>query len=219
MTSESREELIRTSDAPERATLLELLFDLAYVAALAVTSVQLSVDATPTGAVQLLLLLMAIWWTWTITAQLTDFYHPERRPVQVMITGTMFGTILLAGTIPFAFGSLGWLFASAYVALHVTRGVILLSVLRARHVRARAARFLFWFVVSAIFWMLGAFATDWARFAWWLAAITIDYVASGLRYPTPWLGRVPRKQYEQASAATSVSGTSNSPSSRSVTCS
>jgi low temperature requirement protein LtrA len=199
MTSE-REELIRGSEAPERATLLELLFDLAYVVALAVTSVRLAGNATPIGTAQLLVLLMAIWWTWSITALLADFYDPQRRPVQAMIAGAMFGTTLLAATIPFAFGSLGWVFASTYVALHVSRGVGLLSVLRGRQVRARAARFLFWFVVSGTFWMLGAFATGWARFAWWLAAITIDYIAGGIRYPTPRLGRVPLKQYEQASA-------------------
>ena len=200
MTSQRGEELVRTRGAPERATLLELIFDLAYVAGIAAISLRLSEHATPMGAARLLVLLMAIWWTWTTTSVLADFFNPQRRPIQVVIIGAMFGTILLAATISFAFGSLGWAFAGAYVALHLSRGVVLLSVLRDRQVRARAARFLFWFAVSGTFWMLGAFAAGWARFAWWLAAITIDYVAGGTRYPTPRLGRVPRQQYEQASA-------------------
>jgi low temperature requirement protein LtrA len=200
MTSQRAEDLVRTRDAPERASLLELIFDLAYVAAIAAISLRLSGNATPTGAARLLVLLMAIWWTWATTSVLADFFNPQRRPIQVVIIGAMFGTILLAATISFAFGSLGWAFAGAYVALHLGRGVVLLSVLRERQVRARVARFLFWFVVSGTFWMLGAFAAGWARFAWWLAAITIDYVAGGTRYPTPRLGRVPLRQYEQASA-------------------
>lgn len=200
MTSQRGEELVRTRDAPQRASLLELIFDLAYVAAIAAISLRLSGNATPTGAARLLVLLMAIWWTWTTTAVLADFFDPQRRPIQVVIIGTMFGTVLLAATLPFAFGSLGWAFAGAYVALHVGRGVVLLSVLSDSQVRARAARFLLWFVVSGIFWMLGAFTAGSARFAWWLAAITIDYVAAATRYPAPRLGRVPSQQYEQASA-------------------
>jgi low temperature requirement protein LtrA len=185
---------------PERASLLELIFDLAYVAAIAAISLRLSGNATPAGAARLLVLLMAVWWTWTTTALLADFFNPQRRPIQVVIIGAMFGTILLAATISFAFGSLGWAFAGAYVGLHLGRGVVLLSVLRVRQVRARVTRFLFWFLVSGIFWMLGAFAAGWARLVWWLAAIAIDYVAGGIRYPIPRFGRVPIQQYEQASA-------------------
>ncbi|HEY2671136.1 MAG TPA: low temperature requirement protein A [Rugosimonospora sp.] len=199
MTSKRRAELVRGNDAPERATLLELLFDVAYVAALAVISVRLAGNTTLTGIAQLLVLLMAIWWTWSITAELTDFFNPQTWPIQAMVASSMFGTILLAATIPFAFGSLGWAFAGVYVATHVGRGVVLVSVLRGHRAQARVARFLFWFAVSGIFWVLGAFASDWARFAWWLLAIAIDYVAGGIRYPTPRLGRVPLEQYDQAS--------------------
>ena len=168
------------------------------MAALSVISVRLSGNATPTGTAQLLVLLMAIWWTWSITAVLTDYFNPQRWQIQAMIAWSMFGTLLLAAAIPYAFGSLGWVFAGAYVATHVGRGVVLVSVLRDR-AQARTARFLFWFAVSGIFWIIGAFATDWARFAWWLLAIAIDYIAGSLRYPTPRLGRVPLEQYDQAS--------------------
>ncbi|WP_329107502.1 low temperature requirement protein A [Micromonospora sp. NBC_01699] len=199
MTDESRAGLIRSSDAPERATLLELLFDVAYVAALALTSMRLAEEVTPTGAVRLLVLVMAIWWTWAITALLTDFYDPERLPIQAMIAGKLLGSILLAATMPHAFSHLGWLFATAYVVMHVGRGIVLVSVLRSNTARTRAARFLFWFVISGIPWIGGIFVEGWHRFGLWALAITIDYLAAAVRYPTPVVGRVPLEQYEKAS--------------------
>ncbi|MFI6759066.1 low temperature requirement protein A [Micromonospora sp. NPDC050417] len=199
MPNKGRGTLVRSSDAPERATLLELLFDVAYVAALALSSVRLAGDLNPVGALQLLVLLMAIWWTWSITALLTDFYNPERLPIQAMIAGKMLGTILLAAAVPHAFSEIGAVFAGAYVAMHVGRGIVLMTVLRGHTAQIRAARFLFWFVVSGFFWVGGIFADDGIRLGLWALAITIDYVSAGFRYPTPRIGRVPVAQYRKAS--------------------
>ncbi|MFK3981019.1 low temperature requirement protein A [Micromonospora sp. NPDC050397] len=200
MPNERRPGLIRSSDSPERATLLELLFDVAYVAALALSSIRLAENLTPVAAAELFVLLAAIWWTWSITALLTDFYNPERLPIQAMIAGKMLGSILLAATLPHAFSEIGAVFAGSYVAMHVGRGIVLISVLRGHTAQVRATRFLFWFVVSGTFWIGGVFFTDGLRLALWAVAITIDFVAAALRYPTPWLGRVPLEQYDQASA-------------------
>lgn len=200
MPNEGQAALIRSSDAPERATLLELLFDVAFVAALALSSIRLAENLTPIGATQLLVLLAAIWWTWSITALLTDFYNPERPTIQAMIAGKMLGSILLAAALPHAFSEVGAVFAGAYVAMHVGRGIVLITVLRGHTVQVRATRFLFWFVVSGTLWIGGAFATDGLRLAIWATAITIDFTAAALRYPTPWLGRVPLEQYDKASA-------------------
>ncbi|RKR90310.1 low temperature requirement protein LtrA [Micromonospora pisi] len=199
MPNKGRGTLVRSSDAPERATLLELLFDVAYVAALALSSVRLAGNLTPVGALQLLVLLMAIWWTWSITALLTDFYNPERLPIQAMIAGKMLGTILLAAAVPHAFTEIGVVFAGAYVVMHVGRGIVLMAVLRGHTAQIRATRFLFWFVISGFFWIGGIFADDGVRLGLWAVAITIDYVAAGFRYPTPRIGRVPVAQYNKAS--------------------
>jgi low temperature requirement protein LtrA len=53
---------------PQRATLLELFFDLVFVGALALTSATLSREPTWSGAAKAILPLMAVWWIWTITA-------------------------------------------------------------------------------------------------------------------------------------------------------
>lgn len=92
------------------------------------------------------------------------------------------------------------MFAVAYVAPHLVRGAILVSTLhRHRHnAQERAARFMFWFLVSGIFWIVGALPPGQPHWPLWVAAAAIDYVSAGARYPTPWLGRVPIDQYERA---------------------
>ncbi|HEY2673686.1 MAG TPA: low temperature requirement protein A [Rugosimonospora sp.] len=191
--------LVRSPGGSQRATLLELFFDLVYVAALALTSMNLSQNISWTGAIHFLLPLMALWWVWSITTLVTDFYNPDRLPIQGLIIGVMFGSILMAATLPAAFGEHGMIFAATYVAIHIGRGIYLLALLRHHLAGKRAARFFFWFTVSAIPWIVGAFMQGTlARGALWGAALLVDYVVAGFRYPTPWLGRVPLDQYDKA---------------------
>jgi low temperature requirement protein LtrA len=196
MTSDNAPGLVRGADGPQRATLLELFFDLVYVAALALSSMDLSRDLSWTGAVKAVLPLMGIWWVWSITATTTDFYDPDRRPIQAILGGVMLATVLMAASLPRAFGQAGLVFAAAYSASHLGRGVVLVAAQHSGPTRKRAARFMFWFGVSSVPWILGGFAHNGARAVLWAFALAIDLVLNGLRYPTPGLGRVPVEQYE-----------------------
>jgi low temperature requirement protein LtrA len=167
-----------------------------FVAALALTSMSLAQDLSWIGAVKALLPLMAIWWVWSITAATTDFYNPQRRPIQLILGGVMFGTILMAAALPRAFAEHGLVFAAAYAGCHVGRGVVLVSAQRGGAARKRATRFMFWFCVSAVPWIAGGFAHDTMQGVLWALALAVDLLFNGLRYPTPWLGRVPLSQYE-----------------------
>ncbi|GAA5199453.1 low temperature requirement protein A [Rugosimonospora acidiphila] len=191
--------LLRNPRGSQRVTLLELFYDLTYVAGLSLISMNLARRLTWVEALHALLPLMAIWWVWSITALVTDFYDPNRLPIQALIVGIMIGTVLLATTLPQAFGAQGMVFAITYVAIHVGRGVLLIILLRGSPAWKRAARFLFWFGVSAIPWLIGAFTHGTlARAVLWGVALLIEYVLAGLRYPTPWLGRHERDQYDRA---------------------
>ncbi|GAA5195612.1 low temperature requirement protein A [Rugosimonospora acidiphila] len=191
--------LLRSPGGSQRATLLELFSDLVYVAALALTSSDLAGELTWSGALRSILPLVAVWWVWSITAITTDFYDPQRRPIQLILGAVMVGTILMAASLPNAFGDRGLVFACAYTGSHVVRGVILMTALTGGgRVRQRAGRFLFWFCVSTVPWIIGGFAHDSARALLWGFALAIDLVFNALRYPTPWLGRVLSQQYEAA---------------------
>ncbi|MEV4655142.1 low temperature requirement protein A [Micromonospora sp. NPDC049301] len=195
MTTDQAVGLTRRDEGPQRATLLELFLDLAFVAALALTSRTLAQRLDWVGGFQALLLLMAIWWVWSATALATDLYHAQRPPVLVTTLWVMLGTILMAGSLPGAFAAHALLFAGTYVAIQVGRGVFLIAAPHNRAERLPPSRFIFWFVVSAVPWLAGGLVAGPARGLLWAAALAIDYGAAWLRYPTPRLGRVPMPEY------------------------
>ncbi|MEH1014366.1 low temperature requirement protein A [Micromonospora sp. CPCC 206060] len=183
---------------PQRTTLLELFFDLAFVAALALISRTLAHNLDAGGVLHAVVHLMAIWWVWSVTALVTDLHHPQRPPIFVMTLWAMLGAILMAGALPTAFSSHAIVFAGAYVAIHVGRGIFLVSALSGRQARLHVGRFIFWFLVSAVPWLAGGLVSGTARGLLWAAGLAIDYGSAWLRYPTPRLGRVPMSQYRVA---------------------
>jgi low temperature requirement protein LtrA len=189
--------LVRDPAGPQRATLLELFFDLVFVGSLALTSMTFAANVSWSGALHGLIPLIAVWWVWSITALLTDFYDPQRLPIQITLAGVMLGSILMAASLPTAFGKHGIVFAGAYVAIHLGRGLMLVTVLRGHLAQVRAARFMFWFGVSGVMWLIGALEASTTRAILWALALAVDLVAAGFRYPTPLVGRVPLDQYSK----------------------
>lgn len=189
---------MRRPGGPQRATLLELLFDLVFVAAIALSSTTLAGDVSWHGVVRVALPLAAVWWVWSITALTTDFYDPQRPQIQVVIVSAMLGTMVLAASIPEALGERALVLAGTYVAVHIGRGIILVASLGGTVAQARAARFAIWFAVSGVAWLAGALVNERLRAMLWTLALLVDYVSAGFRYPVPWLGRVPLDQYGKA---------------------
>ncbi|MEV4495586.1 low temperature requirement protein A [Micromonospora arborensis] len=198
MTTDQAVGLAREDEGPQRATLLELFLDLVFVAALALTSRTLAQRLDWIGAFETAVLLMAIWWVWAASALATELQHPHRPPIFVTTVWVMFGAILMAGALPGAFAEHGLVFAGAYVAIQVGRGVVLVTALADPSARQRSNRLLFWNCVSAVPWLAGAFVTGPARGLLWAAALAVDYGAALFRYPTPRIGRLPTPQYAVA---------------------
>ncbi|HEX5993829.1 MAG TPA: low temperature requirement protein A [Jiangellales bacterium] len=198
MTTDPAVGLARRAGQPQRATLLELFLDLVFVAALALTSQKLATDLTWAGVFQTLVLLTAVWWVWSVTALTTDLYLSQRPPIYLMTISVMFGTMLMVAALPAAFTRDAVVFAGAYVAIHLGRNLFLMPALQGWQARKHAVRFLFWFSVSAVPWLCGAIVAGTARSTLWTAALVLDYGSAWLRYPTPWLGRMPRSQYSVA---------------------
>ncbi|RAO03512.1 low temperature requirement protein A [Micromonospora noduli] len=95
---------IRTPNGSPRTDLLELFFDLALVAGLAMTSRKMAADQSWIGIAQALLLLSTLFAVWVTTTLITDSYSPRRQPVPLLILGTRFGLMLMAAALPTAFG-------------------------------------------------------------------------------------------------------------------
>ncbi|MEU9826165.1 low temperature requirement protein A [Micromonospora chersina] len=185
--------LLRRPGDP-RATYLELFFDLAFVLALAQLSYALVQHLAWSGAFQVLVLLLAVWWVWFTTAWITELFDPQRPVIQVLAIAIMTGVLVMAVALPEAFGDRGLIFAGAYVAIHLGRDLFLVVVLRGHELRRTTVRGLFWFGLSALPWLAGALAAGTARGVLWTLAVVLDYAAYVLRHPTPGIGRTPTAQ-------------------------
>jgi low temperature requirement protein LtrA len=194
MTSRAAE-LLRQPWDPQRATFLELFFDLVFVLALTQLSSGLIQHLSWSGAFQTLVLLLALWWVWVHTAGLTDIFDPQRPPIQLVVTASMLGTLVLAAVAPEAFGRQGLVFAGAYVAIQLGRSVFVVLARPSREARRLYLRQLVWFGASAAPWIAGALTHDSARAALWTLAVVVDSVATALRFPTPGLGRASTSEF------------------------
>ncbi|MEH1169747.1 low temperature requirement protein A [Micromonospora sp. CPCC 205539] len=181
----------------QRTDLLELFFDLAFIAGLAMTSMKMAEDQTWTGIAQALVLLSALWAAWVTTTLITDSYNPRKQPIPLLILGTMFGVMLMSAALPSAFGDHGLIFSGTWVAIFLVRGSVLAWSLRGRQEQERTVRALIWDVGSGTLWVVGGLVadSDW-RLVLWLAALAADYIAYGFRFPIP--GRPPLPRYEVA---------------------
>jgi low temperature requirement protein LtrA len=169
---------------------MELFFDLVYVFAITQLSQLLFERLDLRGALQTALLLLALWWAWIDTAWITNWFDPDRRPVRVMLVGTMVATLIVAVALPGAFGERGLMFAVAFVAMQVGRTAF--AVVGTREdpgLHRNFQRILAWQVASGLLWLAGGLASDPWRPIFWIAAVTMDSLGPALGFVTPGLGR------------------------------
>jgi len=193
MTSETaRGALFRVvvPNQPSRVTYAELFFDLVFVFAVTQLSHFLLGHFTALGALQTLLLFLAVWWVWVYTTWITNWLNPEKTPVRLLLFLLTLGGLVLSMSIPQAFEARGLWFALAYAAMQVGRtGFWLLVTPPARAaVRWNAIRILSWLSASAVFWILGGFAAGERRLALWGLALAIEYISPVARFWIPKYG-------------------------------
>jgi low temperature requirement protein LtrA len=143
-----------------------------------------------------LVLLLAVLMVWFFVVLLTDAFDMRRTLIQLLTVSIMFGTLVMAVAAPKAFGGNGLVFAGAYCVVRVGATAIVAFLLRGHEAQRNAARLLFWFGMTAVPWIAGAFLPGWVRAALWMTATVVDYAAIGLGFPTPWLGRAGKRRIE-----------------------
>ena len=174
-----------------RVSMVELFFDLVFVFAVTQLSHGLLAHLSPLGALQSLMLFLAIWWLWIFTSWITNWLDPEKMPVRIMLFALMLGGLLLSSSIPEAFAGKGAVFGCVFAAMQVGRTLFMLWALRdASSVQFRNfIRILVWFLASAVFWVWGGFEDDPQRTALWMLAIAVEYVSPSVAFRVPGLGR------------------------------
>jgi len=185
--------LLRTRKSHEhsRVTFVELFFDLVFVFAVTQLSHSMLEHLTIAGALQTLLLFMAVWWVWIFTSWATNWLDPDRIPVRLMLFVLMLAGLILSTSIPKAFEDRGLAFVGAYVAMQVGRSLFTMWCMRS-HPQDGYRNFLrisIWFVFSGLFWLAGAFTEGQARFALWVVALAVEYTGPSAAFWCPGLGR------------------------------
>jgi low temperature requirement protein LtrA len=173
-----------------QVTFFELFFDLVFVFAITQLSHRLLEHLTFRGALETLLLLLAVWWAWMYTCWTTNWFDPDHPAVRLMLVGVMTAGLLMTATLPGAFGDRGLWFAASYVALQAGRTTFVTIVTRAHPLGPNFQRILFWTLVPGALWIGGAFVDDpTQRGLVWLLAIGLEYLAPWHGFATPILGR------------------------------
>src|SRR5215218_8240571 len=103
--------LLRARDQGEpQVTSIELFFDLVYVLAITQLSHHLLEHLSVSGALQTLLLLVAVWMAWIDAAWLTNWFEPNHPTVRLVLIGMMLAGLFMSASLPEAFGERGLLF-------------------------------------------------------------------------------------------------------------
>lgn len=168
----------------------ELFFDLVYAFAVTQLSHTLLHHLTVRGAVETLVLWFAVWLGWQYTCWVTNWFDPERPRLRLLLFITMALALVMAASIPQALGARALVFAGCYVAMQVGRtGFIVWQLGRDHPLAANYRRMLGWLVISACFWIGGAFAGRDLRLMLWLVAVLCEYVSPMIGFALPGMGR------------------------------
>ena len=182
--------LLRDRGTAQRVTFLELFFDLVYVFAVTQLSHLLLAHLDWAGAAETLVLLTAVWWAWNFTAWFTNWFDPDQLAVRLAIIGIMLAGLVMSAALPEAFGGRGLVFVLAYLAIQLGRHLFATIVLRGDQLSREYARAMVWFGLSSVFWLAGALVHGAAvRCGLWAVAVLVEYLAAGIGFPVPGLGR------------------------------
>jgi low temperature requirement protein LtrA len=194
----ARASLRRDAGVEQRATTLELFYDLVFVFAVTQVSHLLLDHLTWQGAGQSALVLLVVWWSWNYTTWATNELDPRSIAVRLLLIALMLASLLMAIAIPEAFGDKALLFAGSYVAIQVGRQSFLTFAAadRATIERQRAGRILVWFVAAGALWIAGALAGGSTRTVLWLAALGLDYGAPLVTFWLPGRARLTPEAWE-----------------------
>ena len=158
---------------------LELFFDLVFVLAFTQCTALMVNEPTWSGMGHGILSLAVIWWAWVCYAWLTSVVEPEEGTVRIVMLVVMAGLLIVAISVPEAFGDRALSFAVAYGFVRL--GHISLFVIASRdHPRMRVPLLYFAMCTAVVIGLLvgASFVDGSVQAAMWLAAILVDWGAA-----------------------------------------
>jgi low temperature requirement protein LtrA len=165
---------------PQSVTFVELFFDLVFVFAVTQLTGLTAHDLTPDGILRSILLGWLIWWAWTQftwTLNPADTTHPVVRVVTLAATGV---ALVMAASVPRAFGDDALWFAMPYVLVRVLGlGLqVRVDLERVEGSHAGVATWAGFSSIGLVLVLIGAIADPTVRPWLWLLAILADLLAA-----------------------------------------
>ncbi|WP_326562770.1 low temperature requirement protein A [Micromonospora sp. NBC_01796] len=194
--------VLRGAAGRGQVTFVELFFDLIYVLGVTQLTHLLITHLTPLGALQTLLLLLALWFAWVDTSWVTNWFDPNQLGVRLMLVVLMLLSLIISASVPEAYGQRGIWVAGAYAAIQVGRNVFVVLALgragadespeqRSQRLglRLNFERLLLWKSVSSALWVAGGLSHGSVRLMFWAIAVVIEYCGAAAGFYVPRLGR------------------------------
>jgi low temperature requirement protein LtrA len=159
----------------DRVTPLELFFDLVFVLAITQCTALMAGEPNWAGLGKGLLVLGLLWWAWTGYAWLTSVVDPEEGVVRLSMFGAMAGLLVVALSVPHAFGDRAVLFAAAYTVVRAAHIVLFVIASRDdRSLRHSVLGLAGSTALGAALLLGGAVAGRPAQYAIWGLALSLD---------------------------------------------
>lgn len=187
--------LVRPREVARSVTPLELFFDLVYVFTVSQLSRNLIGDVSLRGIEETLVLTLAVMYAWFMTVWTSNWLDVDRRPVQLMLLGLMFATLLMATSVSAAFGThfagievgddRAGLFVIGYLAIQIGRTLFAVVAFRGHRLHRHFVNALVWEVGTGLLWIAGVFADGDARLEIWALAVLLTYGGVIAGHPLP----------------------------------
>jgi low temperature requirement protein LtrA len=110
-----------------RVSTLELFFDLVFVFTITQLTATLAEDLSLATLGDVMLMLFVIWWMYSGYAWLTNAVAPNSSTRRTLLLAGMAGFLVMALTIPEAFGEYGWLFGLSYLVVNLVHSALFLQ--------------------------------------------------------------------------------------------
>jgi low temperature requirement protein LtrA len=185
--------LIRPREIARAVTPIELFFDLVYVFAVSQLVRHLLYDVDARGMAETLVLTLAVMYAWFMTVWTSNWLDVDRRPVQLMLLGVMFASLLMSASVAGAFGDDAFgltgdragLFVIGYLAIQAGRTTFAVAAFRGHRLHAHFVNALAWEIATAPVWIAGIAVDGDARLAIWSVAVAFAYGGVIAGHPLP----------------------------------
>jgi low temperature requirement protein LtrA len=166
-------------------TPLELFFDLVYVFTVSQLAHHLLAHVDARGMVETLVLTLAVMYAWFMTVWTSNWLDVGRQPVQLMMLGLMFASLVMSTSVSGAFGDRAGLFVGGYLAIQIGRTAFAIRAFRGHRLHAHFVNAMVWEIGTGLIWIGGAAASGDARLWLWLAATLVTYGGVIAGHPLP----------------------------------